>query len=360
MRTFVAALYAALALIACTKADSRPSPAPAPAPARPDPNALGDGTALGAAVHFRNLTLVPVVATGDVDDTDYLVLDEGMQSGDVQIKEQDAASVNELTLTNRSARPLFILAGEVVVGGHQDRIIGKNTVVPAKTTTLVPVFCVEHGRWTGRHADFASAGVLAHQTLRAKAAYEEQGDVWDEVASKNAKRGLDRGNDTGTYRAAAAEQVTSLADWDAAFDRALAAPPPRTAGLFPVPAPRRIGYAVALGDEVVAVDVFGGPKLFAKLDRKLRRSYYAEALDSRASADARAPTVADVKTFFHRADLVPDQHVYDTADADTINQVGDRTASTTVTSKKPREMGKKAKAIFKSVTKYEAKKSSGD
>jgi hypothetical protein len=352
MRTFVAALYAALALIACTQADPHPAPSPPPAPAKPDPNDLGDGTALAAPIAFKNLTLVPVVATtAELDDTDYLVLDEGMQAGAVTIEEEDDASVNQLTLTNKSARPLFVMAGEVVVGGKQDRIIGKNTVVPAQSTQEVPVFCVEHGRWTGRHAEFASAGVLAHQTLRAKAAYEQQGDVWNEVAEKNVKRGKDRGNETGTYRGTAVEQTTSLADWDAAFDRGLAAAPRRG----PV-----IGYAVALGGEVVAVDVFGGPKLFAKLDRKLRRSYYAEAIDAAAPAGAKPPTVADVKAFFHRADAAPDEKVYDTADAESSNQIGETAASTTVRSKKPRAAGKAAmKPIYRSVTKY-AKKAAVD
>jgi ARG and Rhodanese-Phosphatase-superfamily-associated Protein domain len=345
MRTLVAALTAAVTLIACTQADPRPAPAPAPAPARPDPDDLGDGTALGAPVRYRNLTLVPIVAkASDVDDVDYLVLDEGMQAGTVTIKEEASASVNQLTLTNRSERPLFVMAGEVVVGGKQDRIIGKNTVVPARTTQEVPVFCVEHGRWTGRHADFASAGVLAHQRLRSKAAYAQQGDVWDEVAKKNVARGKDRGNDTGTYRGTAIEQTTSLADWDAAFDRALAAAPARG---------RTVGYAVALGGQVVAVDVFGGPRLLARLDRKLRRSYYAEALDSSAPTEAAAPTAADVKAFYHRADAAPEQQVYDTPEADTHNQVGDHTASTTVRSKKKPAPGKTAKPIYKSVTKYD-------
>ena len=60
--------------------------------------------------------------------------------------------VNSLTLANRAKLPLFLLSGEVVIGGKQDRIIGKNTVVAPRTTETVPVFCVEHGRWSGRKA----------------------------------------------------------------------------------------------------------------------------------------------------------------------------------------------------------------
>ncbi len=352
MRTFVAALYAAVTMIACSTQTAPPvphagppaaKPTAKPSPPKPDPSDLGDGTALGEPVRFRNLTLVPIVATtAAVDDTDYLVLDEGMRTHQVKIRERDDADVNTLTLTNKSARPLFVMTGEVVIGGQQDRIIGKNTIVPPHTTQAVPVFCVEHGRWSGRHADFASAGVLAHQTLRAKAAFDSQGDVWDEVASKNAKRGLDRGNDTGTYRGAAAAQTT-LADWDAAFDRGL-------------PRARQVGYAVALGGEVVAVDEFGGPALFAKLDRKLRRSYYAEAQDAPAIEGARAPTAADVIAFLHRTDAAPDEKTYDTPEADTLDRIGDLAASSKVMTKPA--AGAKAKKVYESTTKYSKKEAS--
>ena len=347
MRTMVAVLYGTLTLLGCSRADRDRAPAPAPAPApRPDPNDLGDGTALGAPVRFHNLTLVPIVATtATLDDTDYLVLDEGMASHEVKIRERDDADVNTLTLTNKSARPLFVMTGEVVIGGQQDRIIGKNTIVPPHTTQAVPVFCVEHGRWSGRHADFASAGVLAHQTLRAKAAFESQGEVWDEVASKNAERGLDRDNDTGTYRRAAAAQTT-LADWDAAFDR----------GLASAPRSRQLGYVVALGGEVVAVDQFGGPALFAKLDRKLRRSYYAEAQDAPPLESSRAPTATDVIAFLHRADAAPAEKTYDTPEADTLDRIGDQAASSKVMTKPVGAA--KAKKVYESTTKYSKKEAS--
>ena len=60
------------------------------------------------------------------------------------------AQVNQLVLMNRGKRPLLLLAGEVVSGGKQDRIIGKDRIVPIGAAPLpLDVFCVEHGRWTG-------------------------------------------------------------------------------------------------------------------------------------------------------------------------------------------------------------------
>src|SRR5687768_11845760 len=139
----------------------------------PKPTRLDAQRAMLAPITHANLTLFPVVATVEPKKkVDYLVLDEGMKKKLVVVKEaSDSGDVNNLTLVNTSDRPLFLMAGEVVIGGKQDRIIGKNTIVAPKTTETVPVFCVEHGRWSGRKADFQSAEALAHSTLRVKASF---------------------------------------------------------------------------------------------------------------------------------------------------------------------------------------------
>lgn len=306
---------------------------------------LGDGTALLAPVKYQSLTLVPIVATGETSSEDFLVLDEAMEKGLVTIAEQGEGNVNSLTLVNRSKQPLFVMSGEVVIGGKQDRIIGKNTVVAQTATEAVPVFCVEHGRWSGRQAGFSTAGVLAHSSLRSAADYDDQSDVWEEVAEKNEKRGTS--NPTNTYRASAAQQKGStVAAFEEHFDASL--------GKLPALARLRVvGYVVALNGEVVAVDVFENPRLLAKLDRKLRRSYYAEAIDVPAAADAPVPNAASVKAFVARAESAPEEQVHDGSESATYNNVADDTASTKVMSKKARATGgAKPRALFKSVKKH--------
>src|SRR5579863_4923517 len=112
------------------------------------------------------LTIFPVVAAGDSHDTrQFITLDEGLRSGEVVISETGSASplvrprhneevwqegrrggaqVNALVLVNNSKRPLILLAGEIVTGGKQDRIIGKDRLVPAESDPIdLSVFCVE-------------------------------------------------------------------------------------------------------------------------------------------------------------------------------------------------------------------------
>jgi hypothetical protein len=70
--------------------------------------------------------------------------------------------VNTLVLVNHSKRPLLLLAGEIVTGGKQDRIVAKDRIVPADADPIdLGVFCIEPGRWTESSANFGAAGKSA-------------------------------------------------------------------------------------------------------------------------------------------------------------------------------------------------------
>ena len=275
---------------------------------------LDEKTALLAPVTHDNLTIFPVITTAaKISKVDYLVLDEGMKSKKVRILEKgDGGEVNELTIRNTSERPLFLMAGEVVIGGKQDRIIGKNTIVAPRTTETIPVFCVEHGRWNGRKAEFSSAGALAHTELRKKANFSDQGEVWGEVAAKNAKRKLE--NDTDTYRGVA--QSSSVVKSIGGYQKAFAGKLGKLGGRD-----RQIGFVVALGGKVVAIETFGSPKLFKKFEQKLLRSYYVEAIDAEHAADGAAiaaPKPADVTEFAGKAKRAKRETVLDKKSGKTV------------------------------------------
>src|SRR5277367_2427375 len=156
-------------------------------------------------VSYENITIFPVVSSSSQDTSPFLTLDEGLSSGEVIVSEQGAAglartrdgrpvavpqytngaSVNQLVLINRSKRPLLLLAGELVSGGKQDRIIGKDRIVPVGSDPLpLDVFCVEHGRWTGASSQFVSSKTIVHPSVREQAAVaQNQTEVWDAVRS---------------------------------------------------------------------------------------------------------------------------------------------------------------------------------
>jgi len=139
---------------------------------------------------MKTQPLFPVVASSQQDTSAFLTLDEGLSSGEVMVSEQDAAglartrdsqrrpmpttpagpAVNQLVLVNRSKRPLVLLAGELVSGGKQDRIIAKDRIVaPGAEPLPLDVFCVEHGRWSSG-SQFAASRTIVHPSVREQAA----------------------------------------------------------------------------------------------------------------------------------------------------------------------------------------------
>jgi len=168
------------------------------------------GYALLNPIRSGNLTVFPVVANKSYETGQFLTLDEGIRSGEVVVTEAGQAQglirrrpggrptprpvrdaeVNQLVLINNSKRPLLLLAGEIVTGGKQDRVIGKDRIVPAESDPVdLSVFCVEPGRWTAADGKYEfntgagyTNGLLAAPAVRSKAmAAKDQQQVWAEV-----------------------------------------------------------------------------------------------------------------------------------------------------------------------------------
>lgn len=289
--------------------NSQPAPPPVSPPA-PQPKPEGDWRILDP-VTYENISIFPVVASYGQDTSAFLTLEEGLGSGEVVVRERGSeemvrgrdgrpvyipqptgASVNQLVLVNRSKRPLLLLAGELVSGGKQDRVIGKDRIVPVGAPPLpLDVFCVEHGRWTGS-SQFSAALTIVHPSVREKAAVDQkQTEVWDAV----------RGGSTAAMPAAApppkisrSELATAIAgnahteayekiyqssavgvsidDFVAEVQRRFAS---ATSGLK---GERVVGVVVAYGGEIAWSDIFASGDLFDHYWHKLLRSYAVEAL----------------------------------------------------------------------------------
>ena len=160
-----------------------------------------------APIRHGNLTIFPVLSTNSHDTHEFLTLDEGLRSGEVVVTESgkvsplvrprhstgvwdesrrnDGAEVNRLVLVNNSKKPLLLLAGEIMTGGKQDRIIGKDRLVPAESDPIdLSVFCVEPGRWVANSAKFGAPAAMVQPSVRSKAmADKDQGKVWSEVGN---------------------------------------------------------------------------------------------------------------------------------------------------------------------------------
>src|SRR5258706_13662310 len=105
---------------------------------------LAPGQKVLAPIQYQQLAVFPIVEqSATVDKTQYLTLGDGIKSGRVVVSEvKGGASVNRVNVLNKSDRQLLLLGGEIILGGQQDRILGKDTIVPAGEELVIEVFCV--------------------------------------------------------------------------------------------------------------------------------------------------------------------------------------------------------------------------
>lgn len=273
---------------------------------------LDDRSAILPPIRAGSLALYPIVALDPRPEDDVLALDEAMQARLVRVTEVEPARVDGLYFANAADRPVFVLAGEVIVGGNQDRVVATTAVIPPHSSQVVPVRCVEHGRWSGSTGDFTTAYRLAHDRLRGTAAYAEQTDVWHEVARANNAHFTT--NPTDSYR--------DLADLQPLYARQLEERVVHGLAWIPIADRRRmIGYTVAYNGQVAAVDTFRSPVLFAKLERKLLHAYLADAADLPDDGSA-PPDVAAVRVFIDDAKRGAAERAFSTEASRTFVQRG--------------------------------------
>ncbi len=301
-----------------------------------------------APIESGNLLLFPVVESGKIPASPFITLDEGIKNGQVEVTEagnvrglvrprptrgrtDDSVlrshplpdpptyrgdQVNTLVLVNNSDKPLLLLAGEIVTGGKQDRIVGKDRIVPAQSDPIdLGVFCIEHGRWTEDTATFRSSAKASAQSLMVQPSVREkamvdknQQEVWDSVhgsiagalaaprpgiAVAEPRNAVPDANSLGTTSYARAMQSAVINE---KVDEA-AAPlmKSREQVLEKLREERAVGVVVAVRGEIVWADIFSDTDLLSRYWTKLVRSYAAESL--MADQTHAAPSIADAQHF---------------------------------------------------------------
>jgi hypothetical protein len=143
---------------------------------------------VGNPLVYGNLAVYPIYLPGGGEKLgDILTLDEALDTGKFKITElEEGASVNLLEVHNKTNKYVVLLAGQIIHGAKQDRIISYDTVIPPKTTYYVDVFCVEAGRWNEVSDSFSYKGEIAPSKIRYSSQEEQnQGAIWDSVSTIN-------------------------------------------------------------------------------------------------------------------------------------------------------------------------------
>src|SRR3954468_12641773 len=280
------------------------------------PPATSNDYKILAPITHGDLTIFPVVSGKSHDTSDFITLDEGIRSGEVVVTEvgnlhstmqrrppyqprpYGGAEVNRLVLINNSKHPLILLAGEVVTGGKQDRVVGKDRIVPAESDPVdLSVFCVEHGRWTETSTKFDThASVMLQPSVRMKALVDQdQQKVWDAVgqsrgemaAKASAAAPITGGGGSDNY-AASIRQLDSTTSYAKARENkavqaqvdSIVQPMQKSyeSVIKQLRNQNAVGVVVAVKGRIVWADMFASSALLAKYWPKLLESYATEAL----------------------------------------------------------------------------------
>jgi ARG and Rhodanese-Phosphatase-superfamily-associated Protein domain len=275
-------------------------------------------------IRHGNLTVFPVVAAKSYPTGEFLTLDEGLHSGEVVVTEAgsvqglvrrpsapvhryDGAEVNRLVLVNNSKRPLLLLAGEIVSGGKQDRVIAKDRIVPPESDPIdLSVFCVEPGRWVATTEHFGASEALygknpgaiggpvpmapmAQPSVRGKAMAEKnQNKVWDEVNKQKQAMTVE----VQAMAPAAAREMAQTSSYARLNENegvrkqvdSVARPIEQSyqSLIHQLRDRNAVGVVVAVNGRIIWADIFASTDLLSKYWPKLVRSYASEAVVTRA------------------------------------------------------------------------------
>ena len=242
-----------------------PRPVPRPAPPLPD-------NPLTRAIRFLNvrpgytydgLTVFQVETSRVADGRDYVSLGEALAGGDLAIEEKGAGSVPSLRARNTGRDHVLLLAGEIVAGGKQNRVLQYDVLLgPRGKWVELPVFCVEQGRWRGR-AEFEGSPYVAARSIRADAqtgAAQEQ--IWAGVERYRSDLGVASPSDDLVEVQESPELQEALKRYREEFGERWR--------------PEAVGMVVARWGRIVGADVFCNAEVFLKHRDRLLESYAAD------------------------------------------------------------------------------------
>ncbi|MCH7781156.1 MAG: hypothetical protein IH848_09930 [Acidobacteria bacterium] len=254
---------------------------------------------------FGGLSVYPLTGVTR-EDPGYTILDDALREGTARVTEISASgSVPELAFHNDGDQPVLVIDGEELAGAKQNRIVNLTLLAPAKQKIVIPVSCVEAGRWASTSEEFQSTTQGVYSRLRAQkyahvsssmamsgSRQSDQSGIWDDIGMR--QRDLLSDSPTARITDTYDQYKTKLDD----YVRNL----PCVAG--------QVGAVFALSGQVSCVELFDCAETLTKMWSKLIRSWALDALvvasqphEVRPVAEAQAllEEVAKAKVTEHEA-----------------------------------------------------------
>jgi hypothetical protein len=229
---------------------------------------------IGGRQVYKNLAMFPLLSNRAID-LYYLTMDEALGEGLVEITEKtEGGSVPELQVVNKSPKMVLILDGEELAGAKQNRIVNTTILVAGLAILIIPVSCVEQGRWSYDSPRFSSQERILPNRLRAGKAEQvqaslrtsqkfrsDQGAIWDAIEAKADR--LDARSPSMAMSVMYQRESANLEDYSRHFR----------------PIEGQVGAVFLINGQVAGLDSFGKPDTFLKVFKKLIQSYALDAVD---------------------------------------------------------------------------------
>ncbi|MBA2376903.1 MAG: hypothetical protein H0V75_12380 [Rubrobacter sp.] len=234
---------------------------------------------IGRAVSSGPLHIFPLVGGADPEEG-LSLLDDALEEGSLVVEElESGGSIPELRVENKGEIPVLILEGDEFVGFKQNRRVNSSVLIAAASEFVLPVSCVEQGRWSRRSRPFSSGASSSHLSLRriksrsvhdslksGRGHRSDQSSVWEEIDRLSAH--YDVASPTRSLQDARERLSERLSEFEALSEN--------------LPKDAR-GAIVSLGGRPVALEILAGPRVFAKVFGKLLSGYALEALEWKGS-----------------------------------------------------------------------------
>jgi hypothetical protein len=231
---------------------------------------------VGAKQSHKNMTLYCLLSAQEAQ-IDFLTLDEALVREVLIITElTEGGSVPDLKVQNKSDQKVLLLDGEELVGAKQNRVLNVTILVAPHSETIIPVSCVEQGRWSYRSKQFGSESRAMSAHLRKRKLEtvsrnlregehfrSDQGVVWDEIENKYARMSAER-----SPTMAMADLYESFKDSSTNYMKAFR------------PVDHQIGLLIFIGGTMAGIDIIGNFETFKKSHDKLVNSYVMDALET--------------------------------------------------------------------------------
>jgi len=258
-----------------------------------------DQITVGPAVRHRNLAMFPLHGPATAGPA-YLTLTEALKMRVARVREiSEGGSVPELLFENDADRPVLLVDGEEVVGAKQNRILNVTILAAAHSKTVIPVSCVEAGRWGYDRPDFGSEERVMYSRGRAAKSADvsmcledvgmrrsNQGGVWDDISEK-------MGRLHSHSRSSAMADMYRQRDADVgAFVEAIHGAAGQTGAIFTV------------NGAVYGMDLFDAGATLEDFLPRLVRSYALDAIDV-TEIDETDPAAEVVGDFLKRLAAAP-------------------------------------------------------